>query len=291
MIESPSREMRNRSLVAHHLWHIKDGSLESSRATCHESSGGVGEKSVGVIACSLDAFSGNEGFVVTIVDARSTGKNGLIVRKFLYSFHHCRQVVLNLLFATSCKQSDDRFFCVQMIAKAEFLVGLLVFRAEKSYLVSGRITYIMNRIAMLLLEEIHFEWQYGEEFLHVALDIFDAPFFPSPQFWSNEIESRATLPLCCRMLAVVGEEFRDGEIESSIVNEDYHIRLPSDDVLLAHFHITHDGRKMQEHRDKAHVGKFLVMTHSFATDGRHTVATEEAELRLWVLRFKGFHEM
>ena len=55
--------------------------------------------------------------------------------------------------------------------------------------------------------------------------------------------------------------------------------------------MTHDGRKMQEHRDKAHVGKFLVMTHSFATDGRHTVATDEAELRLWVLPVKGFDEM
>ena len=35
---------------------------------------------------------------------------------------------------------------------------------------------------------------------------------------------------------------------------------------------------MQEHRDKAHVGKLAVMAHTLAADSQHKVAAEEAKL-------------
>ena len=81
------------------------------------------------------------------------------------------------------------------------------------------------------------------------------------------------------------------EIKAWIVDKNKSIRLPLYDVALAHGHILEDSVQMQEHRNKTHICKFAVMSHTLASYSRHKVATKEAKLGVVVNLFKRRHKM
>ena len=87
------------------------------------------------------------------------------------------------------------------------------------------------------------------------------------------------------------QELRYLEVEARIVDEDDGIRLPLGDVALAEREVSEDGRQMEQDGNEAHVGQIFIMTHARAADFRHQVASEEAELGLWVFLAQRPHQM
>ena len=79
MIECPSYNRWDRSLVAYHLRNIEDGSFEGCRTACDEGGGRVGEECVGlVVSASNDIFT-YIFIIIFLIDAWGTGKDWLIV--------------------------------------------------------------------------------------------------------------------------------------------------------------------------------------------------------------------
>ena len=83
----------------------------------------------------------------------------------------------------------------------------------------------------------------------------------------------------------------DTEIEAGIVDKDDHIGLPLHNIALAERHIAENGRQMEQHGHKTHIGQVTIMAHTGASDGRHQVASEKPERCLWVVLAQGTHEM
>ena len=83
----------------------------------------------------------------------------------------------------------------------------------------------------------------------------------------------------------------DFQVEARIVDKDDGIGLPLRDVLLAEREVAEDGGQMHQHGDEAHVGEFLIVSHTRATDFRHEVAAEEAELRFGIFFLERPHQM
>ena len=84
---------------------------------------------------------------------------------------------------------------------------------------------------------------------------------------------------------------RDFQVEAWIVDKDDGIGLPLRNVLLAECEVAEDGGQVHQHGDEAHVGEFLIVSHARATDFRHEVAAEEAELRFGIFFLECPHQM
>ena len=81
------------------------------------------------------------------------------------------------------------------------------------------------------------------------------------------------------------------EIESRIVDEYKCVGLPLHNVALALCHIAEDGGQMHKYGHKAHVCQLTIVTHTYSSDIRHLVATEETELGGIVYTAQGSHKV
>ena len=72
------------------------------------------------------------------------------------------------------------------------------------------------------------------------------------------------------------------EVEAWIVDEYDNVRLPPDDVLLAHPHVAHNGGQVQQNGHETHIGQFAIVLDTGAALSLHQVAAEEAEVGLRV---------
>ena len=141
----------------------------------------------------------------------------------------------------------------------------------------------MDGVMMFLLKEVDLERQDGEEFVDIATDVLDAILLPSPDLWSNIVIDG---DVCMRFYI-----FRDIEVEAWIVNENDTVRMPVLDIALAHPHVPENCRKMEQHRNKAHVGEIAVMLHQGTTHRCHHIATKEAKIGLNVNFFQRPHQV
>ena len=128
---------------------------------------------------------------------------------------------------------------------------------------------------VFLLKEINLEGQDGEHFVNITFDILDAIFFPCPYLGGYIIIDR--------YLGIGLDEFGYLQIKARIIDQDDHVGLPVENVLLTHFHIAHDSGKMKQDGNKTHIGQFLVMLDARAPHSGHHITSEESELSLSVL--------
>ena len=56
--------------------------------------------------------------------------------------------------------------------------------------INAWIANVMDRVVMLLFEKVDFERKDGKKLIHIALDVLDAVFLPSPNLWRNVIINR-----------------------------------------------------------------------------------------------------
>ena len=267
MLKRKANQIRQWSFIANHLRNLEQRRLQSSRTTRYQSRRTVTQKRIGLIAHHLDRRTLQELLIIRILDGRSSCKHHLVILKPLCHLNHGRQIILNLLQTASGKQSNNRAMPVQIILFTKLHEILMIFRPKLIHLFCRRITYIMDRITVLFLEERHLERQDGEKFGDITLDTADSPFLPRPDFRRNII--------VCRNISLLFQELSDIQIKSRIIYKDYHIRFPFHNIFLASFHIRKDGTQMHQHRNKAHIGKLLIMLDTSATFGSHQVATEE----------------
>lgn len=85
-------------------------------------------------------------------------------------------------------------------------------------------------------------------------------------------------------------ELGDTQVESRIVDEDYHVGCPSHDVFLALRHVAQYGTGMEQYGDEAHVGQVFVVPERLTAFGRHHVSTDKTEGGLSILLFKAVHQ-
>ena len=92
-------------------------------------------------------------------------------------------------------------------------------------------------------------------------------------------------------------ELGDPEVESGIVDEDHHVRLPGQDVLLAGTDPPEQLPRLDEHLPDAHHGPFPIVPHEAAPllvllEHRvHQPAAPEADVRLGVARVQAAHQV
>ena len=145
---------------------------------------------------------------------------------------------------------------------------------------------------MFLFEERYLERQDGEQLIHIAFDVLDAVFLPSPDLWRDIIEEFSHLGGIVRwLISHFSEIFGNLKIEAGIVNKDHGIGLPLHDILLAQCHISENGAQMEQYWNEAHIGQFLIMFHTGASHGGHQVTTEEPERCFRILFLQRPHQM
>jgi len=93
---------------------------------------------------------------------------------------HCRQIVMQFLLPTSCKQCENRFLC-QMLIFQKMVTVFFNLIAKISHRIDRRISDIFNRIIHLLVK-LNFKRQNTEHLVHIFANAFDAIAFPSPDF-------------------------------------------------------------------------------------------------------------
>ena len=87
------------------------------------------------------------------------------------------------------------------------------------------------------------------------------------------------------------DKFRYFQVESRIIHQNHHIRLPFQDIRLTEIHILEDSTQMQQDRNKAHICQFLVMLDQRSTDFTHQVTAKETEFSLCIPFFQGLHQI
>ena len=136
---------------------------------------------------------------------------------------------------------------------------------------------------VFLLEKRHLERKNGKQFVDVALDVLDTMLLPRPYLWRDVIIDRN---ICLRFYI-----FCNLQIETRIIDQDHTVRLPIQDIPLAHAHITEYHRQMEKYGDKSHISQFSIMPDPRTTDGRHQIAAEETKLGGRVNFFQRTHQM
>ena len=82
----------------------------------------------------------------------------------------------------------------------------------------------MDRVMVLLLEELLLERKDAEHLLYITAEILYAPLFPSPYLGRDIIKGVGTAPV---MLPAIGcQELAYVEVEACIVDRDDNIGLP-----------------------------------------------------------------
>ena len=194
------------------------------------------QERISLVTHQFDRCTFDKLLIVSIVYRRSTGKHHLIIFKTLSHLNHRRQIVFDFLQTASCQQSDNRTIGVKIILLTEFRKTLMITRPELPYFLSRRITYIVNRITVLLFEERHLEWQDREEFSDITLNAADPPLLPCPYLRRNVIIGRD--------IGVLFQELSYLEIKSRIIYQYHYIRLPFHNIFLASLQVRKDGTQM-----------------------------------------------
>ena len=87
---------------------------------------------------------------------------------------------------------------------------------------------------MLALEELHFEWEYGEHLINIATNVFNTVFLPCPQLGCYiVIRSLPFFPGSTHWAQTDAmDEFGYLEVEARVVDKNHDIGLPRYDVIL-----------------------------------------------------------
>ena len=155
-------------------------------------------------------------------------------------------------------------------------------RLEGGHLIYRRISHIMNGISMSL-EKSYLKRKYGKKLVHISFYILDPILFPCPNLGRDIIINRY---LCFRM-----HKLSNIEIKARIIHQNDHIGRPRHDVLLASLHVGKNGRQMQQHRDKPHVGQLFIMLHHCSSHGSHQITAKEAKFSFRVFLFQCSHQV
>lgn len=172
------------SLVAYDLRYTKQCGLKCCRATGDQCSGGVREQLVSFFAHLADGLSFEYAAIIVIVNGWRSCQHHLIALLILTigkdSCDHCGQVVFDLLFAAAGEQSKDWTLGIQAMAQTEGFFRLMVVVTECLHLFRGRVADVVDRVVVLVLEEVYLKGKYGKELIDITADRFDAPFLPCP---------------------------------------------------------------------------------------------------------------
>ena len=229
MIEGKAGELGDGGLVAHHLGHVEECCLQSSRTTRHQSSRRMRQERICFVAHQLHRLPLDKTFIVFVVYRRGPSQHHLVVLETFCRLYHRRQIVLDFLQSATSQQSQYRAMAVQVVLPAELSKSLRISSPEFPHLLSRRIAHIMDGIMMLLLIEGHLERQDGEHLGNVALDASDTPFLPGPNLGRDIVISGD--------IRLLFQELSDIQVEAGIIHQDDNIRLPFDDILLTQFHV------------------------------------------------------
>src|SRR5574344_304305 len=118
--------------------------------------------------------------------------------------------------------------------------------SEFLYFLNRRITNIMAWIFMFILIKRYFKRKNGKHFVYIPLDVSNTIFFPCPNLRRYVIKNR--------YLRFVMNITSDVQIETRIINQNDHIRIPFNDIISTKCHILDDDIEMQQYRNKAHIG-------------------------------------
>ena len=135
---------------------------------------------------------------------------------------------------------------------------------------------------VLLLEKVHLERKDGKEFVDIATDILDAILFPCPDLRGYIVIDG----YFCLGFYIFGNV----EIKAGIIDKDDTIRMPHQDIQLAHPHILQNGWKMEQNGNEAHIGKFPIVFHQRAAYRCHQVAAKETKVCFFVNFFQRLHQ-
>ena len=138
-------------------------------------------------------------------------------------------------------------------------------------------------VTVLLLVERHFERQDGEQQIDVALNVTDAMFLPCPDLRSDVIDHGNR--------AVLLDEACYLEVEAWVIDQNQHVGLPREDVLLAAFHAAKDGPQVHEDGDEAHISEVTIVLNELSTLCRHHVSAVATELSRRILLPDGRHQV
>ena len=135
----------------------------------------------------------------------------------------------------------------------------------------------------MTFEEFNFKRKDREQLVYIAFDVLDAIFLPRPNLRRNIIIHRNV-----RMLL---NKLGNLQVKARIIDQNNHIRLPLNNILLAFVHILKDGTQMQQDRNEPHIGQFLIMFDTSTSHRTHQITTEKAEIRLGILFLQGTHQV
>ena len=133
------------------------------------------------------------------------------------------------------------------------------------------------------LKEIHLKRKNREKFIHIPLDVLYPIFLPSPNLRRYIIINRNI----CMLL----HKFGNLQIKSWIIYQNYHIRIPIYDILLAKLHILENGAQMQKHWNKTHISQFFIMLNTGSSYSTHQIPTKETEISIHILLLQGTHQI
>ena len=94
---------------------------------------------------------------------------------------------------------------------------------------------------MFLFKERHLERQDGEKFIHIAFDILNSEFFPSPNLRRNIVKHLRSRGVGVQIMDILC----NAKIEARIIHQNPHIGPPLKDILLTKIHILEDGAQME----------------------------------------------
>ena len=150
------------------------------------------------------------------------------------------------------------------------------------HLLCRGVAHVVYGIVVFVFVEVDLKRQYRKHLADVAAYAFNAPLFPCPYLRRYVIIDRYA-----RVRTYI---LGNAEVEARVVDENHHVGAPLHDVALTHLHVTEYGTQMQQHRHKAHISQFAIVTHPCAADSRHEVAAKKAKLGVWVFLLQRQHE-
>ena len=268
-------------VITYHLRHSEQRCFKSSRSRSHQSRLRMTQQTVSLAKHNLGTI--RKIMVIEFqINARSSGYHKLILRKRTRSFHHTQEIVLDFLLTASRQKCDNwaRRFQIQALAKLLFRFSIRT--QETVYSIHTRVAYIIYRI-MVTIEKINLERKYGKQLIHITTYILDSILLPSPYLRRYII--------IYRYLSMLFDVSGYLKIESRIIHQYQHIRLPRFDVVLASVHIAEYSTQMQQHGDEAHVSQFAIMLYARSAYGSHQITTEETEFSFRIFRHQRLHQV
>src|SRR5688572_18187810 len=149
------------------------------------------------------------------------------------------------------------------------------------YAVGNRIANVIGFIIEALVE-ILFEWHDHEHAVYRFLDAMYAALVPGPNLRGNVIEGFEAFFL---------RKFCNPHIKTGVIYQNYHVRFPSQDILLALLQETGNLENTSGHFHKTHESHFAVMRNQLPSYGLHLLAAPETEFRFRILDLELLHQI